>query len=75
MEVEDAIRTIEVLRLEPNDVLVIRCHERISDETAHRLKAHFEGALRDVLKHKILVIPDSLELKVVRPSELPAELL
>lgn len=69
MEVEDAIRTIEVLRLEPNDVLVVKCPGRMSDETARRLKDHFEGALKDAMKNKIIIMADGLELQVIRPVE------
>ena len=58
-----AVKTIETLRLEPNDALVLTCEGAISSETAARLRAivqeHFPG-------RQCLVLSEGLELKVIK---------
>lgn len=58
-----AVKSVEVLALKPEDILVLTCAGSISNETAVRLK---EVLTRELPGQKCLVMGDGLELKVIR---------
>lgn len=62
-----AVKSAEVLRLTPKDILVLTCDQHISYEQARRLKELLKRELPPY--QKCLVLGKGLDIKVIRESE------
>lgn len=66
------IEDVKRLTIEPNDILVIQFKDRISSDTADRMKAYLSDK-HPILKNKIMVIDGDAKLAVLNAKE--AEIL
>lgn len=63
------IKQVQIVRLEPGDIVVLSAPGMISNETANRLKEHFERHFEPE-GLKCMVVGDGLEVqKVLRPTK------
>lgn len=67
-EIEISIKQVELLRLQPGDVLVVKCQKKASDEVLMRIKTLFGDVLKKSgISNKVIVMnQDDLELQVIR---------
>ena len=67
------VKQVQIVRLEPGDVVVLSAPGSISNETAVRLKEHFERHF-EAEGFKCMVLGDGMEVqKVLRPTKEVAE--
>lgn len=58
--------SIEVLRLEPGDILIVTPDHELTKEQADYVQSRFAGKLPG---HEVLVVSDSIKLSVIRPED------
>jgi len=64
------VQEIRLLRLEPDDVIIVQMHKRVTADHAARLKKEFEYYLNIAkLKNKVWVLEKGIELKVMRGAD------
>ncbi len=69
LEKAPEVKKVQVVRLEPGDIVVLSAPGYISNETANRLKEHFERCFEPE-GLKCVVLGDGLEVqKVLRPNK------
>lgn len=62
---------IRMLRLEPDDVIIVQMHKRVTQEHGARLKQEFAYYLNmQGLDNKVLILEQGIELKVLRGTRL-----
>lgn len=60
-----AVKSVEMLEMKPEDVLVVKCKRHISEEDAARIKALCDAKLPS---RTVMVIDDTVDLEVLRKS-------
>lgn len=71
--VEHGIEHMEVLRVEPGDVCVLRCSHELSLDAVDRLNRGWEHAFRGAVVPRLIVLDGNLALGVLRPDPLGPE--
>jgi len=60
---------VNLISYKPNDILVISMPGHCSDRTVEQFKKALEGIGWDIKKNKVLVLENSVQLKVLRLEE------
>ncbi len=69
LEKAPEVKKVQIVRLEPGDIVVLSAPGCISNETASRLKEHFERCFEPE-RLKCIVLGDGMEVqKVLRPTK------